>query len=260
MPRSTLAHLSLLLLAMLAGPAVYAQSGSANSNVAPANATPANAAPANAGAQAASDAIAAAQMRVDDAIPVVEKMKTDPQVNELLAKAKGVFIVPHYLQAALVFGGRGGSGVMLVHRDANWTDPAFYNIGGGTFGAQIGGTKGALVLLLMSDKAVDAFGNKASTWSMSAGAGLTAVNYSKQVPESGTLSDVVVWSDTKGLFGGATVGASKVSRDAKANQVYYNNPDVTAQQILAGAVTNPKAKPLIDAMPLEQQSQQASKQ
>lgn len=127
--------------------------------------------------------------------------------------------------------------------------PVFYKIGGGTFGAQIGGTKGALVMLLMSDKAIDAFVNKASTWSLSAGAGLNAVNYSKQTPQSQTLSDVVVWSDTKGLFGGAAVGASKVTRDTTVNQVYYNNRDVTVQQILDATVTNPNAKSLIGVLP-----------
>lgn len=246
MPRCTPSPLSFLLLAMLVDPAAYAQSGSADSS-ASSGSLP---------AQAASDAVAEAQMRVDDAIPVVEKMKTDPQVGELLRKAKGVVIVPHYLQAALVFGGRGGAGVLLVQRDMHWSAPAFYNIGGGTFGAQIGGTKGALVLLLMSDKAVEAFENKASTWSLNAGAGLTAANYSRQTPESGTLSDVIVWSDTQGLFGGAAVGANKVTRDAKANQAYYNNRDVTAQQILSGTVKNQNAKPLVDVLPLEQASKQ----
>jgi lipid-binding SYLF domain-containing protein len=200
-------------------------------------------------AQAVTDATLEAQAKIDDAIPVVEKMKADPQVGELLRKARGVVIVPHYLQAALVFGGRGGSGVLLVRQEKHWSDPAFYKIGGGSFGAQIGGTKGALVFLLMSDKAVDAFENKSSTWSMDAGAGLAAVNYSRQTPDSQTLSDVIVWSDTKGLFGGAAVGANKVSRDLAANQVYYNSKDITAQQILSGGATNPKARPLVNVLP-----------
>jgi lipid-binding SYLF domain-containing protein len=109
-------------------------------------------------------------------------------------------------------------------------------------------------MLLMSDKAVDAFENKPSTWSLNAGAALTTTSYSRQTSESGTLSDVIVWSDMKGLFGGAAVGASKVNRDTTANQVYYNNKDVTVQQILSGAVTNPQAKGLVDAIRIEEPS------
>src|SRR5690242_19770661 len=74
-------------------------------------------------AQETADAAADAQMRVNDAIGVVGKMKADPHAGELLAKAKGVVLIPHYLQAALVFGGRSGSGLLLVRGDARWTDP-----------------------------------------------------------------------------------------------------------------------------------------
>jgi len=239
MPYRITARLSLLLLTLPMGLGTYAQSGAASSNVGSTSLT----------AQEVSDAAAEAQMRVNDAIPVIGKMKADPPVNELLGRAKGIVIVPHFVQAALVFGGRGGAGVLLVRREGRWTGPVFYKVSGGSFGAQIGGAKGALVLLLMSDKAVDAFENKASTWSLSAGAGLMAVNYSRKTPESGTLSDVVVWSDMTGLFGGAAVGASKVTRDIKANGIYYNNRDVTAQQILSGTVTNPNARLLVDVMP-----------
>src|SRR6267142_6276954 len=143
MPRRLPACLCLLLLAMLMDSAAYADNDSA---------TPTAAGSGSLTAQQASDAAAEAQMRVNDAIPVVGKMKVDPHANELLQKAKGVLIVPHYLQAALVFGGRGGAGLLLIRHDAHWSNPVFYKISGGSFGAQIGGTKGALVLLLMSDK------------------------------------------------------------------------------------------------------------
>jgi lipid-binding SYLF domain-containing protein len=83
------------------------------------------------------------------------------------------------------------------------------------------------------------------------------VSFSKQTPETATLADVVVWSDTKGLFGGAAVGASKISRDMQANQVYYNDHDITAQQILNGAVSSPKSKLLIGVLPPPQPPQPA---
>ena len=211
-------------------------------------------------AQEATDAAAQTQMRVNDAIPIVTKLKADAKANDLLVRAKGVLIVPRYMQAALVFGGRGGSGLLLVRRGTTWSDPVFYKLSGGTFGVQIGGTKGSLAFLLMSDKAIDAFENKASTWSMDAGAGLAAVSFSKQTPEAATLADVVVWSDRKGVFGGAALGASKIARDMQANQLYYKNQDITAQQILSGAVSSPQSKPLIDALPPPAKSPEQTQQ
>ncbi len=45
------------------------------------------------------------------------------------------------------------------------------------------------------------------------------------------------------------MGASKISRDMQANQVYYNDPNITAQRILNGEVTSPQSKRLLDVLP-----------
>ena len=72
--------------------------------------------------------------------------------------------------------------------------------------------------------------------------------------ESGTLSDVVIWSDTKGLFGGAAVGATRVAIDQKANQAYYNEPDVTPEVILSGLVANSASNILREVLPMQRAS------
>lgn len=232
-------RLCALLIAALMGSTAYAQSSSSSSS---GSAKPVS-------AQVAVDRVTAAQTRITDAIEVIGKMKADPKLNDLLVKAKGVVIVPHFMEMSLVFGGKGGSGLLVVRHDKTWTSPAFYKLGAGTFGVQLGTTYGSVALLLMSDKAVSAFENNASTWTMGAGAGLNALNYTTQLPEAGTDNDVIAWSDMKGgLYAGAALGATKVSRDLSANQAYYKSPDVTSQQILNGEVNNPDAKPLIDVM------------
>ncbi len=191
-----------------------------------------------------------AQLRVEDAALVVRRTKADPRVSALILDAKGLLVVPHFFKAALLFGGQKGAGLMLVQRNGRWSDPVFYRTTSGSFGVQIGGAKGALVMILTSDKAVEAFVTKTSSWSLNAGAGLTASSYSKDTPQSGTRSDVVVWSDTKGLFGGAAVGATRVARDERANQAYYNRIDVTPEQILSGLVANPNSNRLREVLPL----------
>jgi len=179
-----------------------------------------------------------AQMRVKDAAAVLRRMKSDPQVNELLQDAKGLLIVPHFIKAALVFGGRGGSACWWSRKTAAGairpsTEPAE-----AASGRRLEAPKALWFMILTSDRAVAAFAEKTSTWSLNAGAGVTAANYSNDTRESGTLSDVVIWSDTKGLFGGAAVGAANVAIDQKANQAYYNQPDVTPQEILSGLVAH----------------------
>jgi lipid-binding SYLF domain-containing protein len=195
-----------------------------------------------------------AQKRVTDAVSVVRRMKADPQVSALIQEAKGLLIVPHFIKAALVFGGQGGAGLLLVQSNGRWSDPAFYRTSSGSFGAQIGGAKGALVMILTSDKAVEAFATKTSSWSLNAGAGLTAATYSKGTPESGTLSDVVIWSEATGLFGGAAVGATRVASDERANKAYYDHTDVIPQQILSGLIANPYSNKLREVLPMQRAS------
>ena len=185
-----------------------------------------------------SNAALQAQMRINDAADVISRMKDDPQAGELLENAKGLLVVPHFTKAALIFGGGHGAALLMLRHGESWNGPAFYRTSGGSVGVQIGGARGSLVMILTSDKAVQAFQNKASSWSLNAGAGLTAANYSSEARGAATLSDVVIWSDIKGLFGGAAVGATNITRDQRTNQVYYNDPDVTTQQILSGAVSS----------------------
>ena len=61
--------------------------------------------------------------------------KAIPQ--ELLDKAEALRCFRGY-QAAFIFGGRGGKGVISRRVKGGWTAPAFFNLGGGSFGAQIG--------------------------------------------------------------------------------------------------------------------------
>jgi lipid-binding SYLF domain-containing protein len=197
-----------------------------------------------------------ARMRVTDAMSVVRRMKSDSRVSELVQNAKGLLIVPHFIKAAFVIGGNKGAGVLLVQNNGRWSDPAFYRTGSGSFGAQIGGAKGALVMILMSNKAVESYAVKTSSWSMSAGAGLTAAHYSKDTAQSGTTTDVIVWSDTTGLFGGAAVGATRVASDERANRAYYNHTDVTPQEILSGFIANPYSNKLREVLPMQRASEE----
>ncbi len=194
------------------------------------------------------------QKRVADAASVVRTMSTDPQVSALIQEAKGLLIVPHFIKAALLFGGQGGAALMLVQRNGRWSDPAFYRTRSGSFGAQLGAVKGALVMILTSDKAVEAFTVKTANWSLNVGAGLTAASYSKDTQQSGSRSDVVIWSDSKGLFGGAAVGATRIASDERANQEYYDHTDVTAQQILSGLIANPYSNKLREVLATQRAS------
>jgi len=80
-----------------------------------------------------------------------------PSVRSLLQRAKAVQIYPQVLKAAFIFGGSGGSGVAMA-RDANngWSAPAFYTIGGVSFGLQAGGEMNDVLLIALTDRGLAA--------------------------------------------------------------------------------------------------------
>jgi len=188
-----------------------------------------------------------ARQLVNEATAEVRKMSADPQLKKLLAKAKGVFLVPEFGRGALIIGGRGGAGVVLANKNGKWTDPAFYDMGGISIGAQAGGSGGEVAFLLMSQGAVDAFksGNK---FSLNAGAGLSIVNYSANSQASWGKGDIILWSATKGAYAGATISVTDVNWADGNNKAYYGRK-VDPSKILAGDVTTPDAAKLKAALP-----------
>jgi SH3 domain-containing YSC84-like protein 1 len=187
------------------------------------------------------------QDRVNDAAKLVQKMERDPSLAAVLEQAKGVFVIPHYGRGGFIVGGQGGGGVVLVKHAMAWSAPAFYSIGGGSIGAQAGGEGGAIAMILMTQKAVDHFQNSGGSWSLNGGAGLTVVNWSGKTQTNTNRGDVILWSNTSGLYGGLTASVTRISPDTKMDRAYYQR-SVTSREILAGDVSDPYADPVRTAL------------
>jgi len=198
------------------------------------------------------ETLADAQEQVNEAVEVIDTMKSDPELAALLAEARGIFIVPDYAQAGLVVGGEGGEGVALMRNDApaggQWSAPAFFNISGVTAGAAAGVEAGSIALLLMSDAAALPFRNDDSNFSLVSSAGLTIVDFSTKAEGDADMGDIVVWSDTEGAFAGATIGVRGINRDEDEIEAFYGT-GANAREILRGnRDSEQRAQPLRDAL------------
>jgi|GEM_PF-413873 len=161
--------------------------------------------------------------------------------------ARGVAIID-ITKGGLVFGGIGGDGVVLVKIKSglsgmvgmeSWSAPVPIGFSGGSFGAQIGGSKTQAIVILLSDNAVRRFTNPGKIgWSASAGG--TAGADSKAEKEGGLLSDVDVkiYQSTEGLYGGAVFGGASLSINDKAIAESYG-PGKFVRDILEGKVATP---------------------
>src|SRR4030081_1025388 len=91
--------------------------------------------------------------RVEAAGTILDEIQAAPDKGipeEVLGSAECVAVVPSLLNGGFVFGGRYGRGVASCRTPKGWSAPAFFTIGGGSFGLEIGGEAVDLVLVIMN--------------------------------------------------------------------------------------------------------------
>ena len=195
-------------------------------------------------------AVSPPQALVDNARYTLEKMVRNPELKplpRLLRKAKAVLIVPSLLKAGFFVGGEGGSGVLLARgTGGEWSNPAFFNIGAGSFGLQIGFQDSEVIFLIMSRRTLESMleakvklGADASVSAGPVGIGFeggTAINL---------RADIYSYALSRGAFLGASFEGSVAVEDRDRNRAYYG-PDATAQSILVKQRhSNPGAAELV---------------
>jgi lipid-binding SYLF domain-containing protein len=185
------------------------------------------------------------QKIVDDARYVAERFAGDASlewVHDNMGRAKGVFIVPQQVKAGFIFGGSNGSGVLLA-RDAKsgtWSYPAFYTMSSATIGFQIGGQVAEIVLLIMTDKGMDAL--RSSDFKLGGDVSIAAGPVG--VGAKAATADVVAFSRTKGLYGGLNLEGAVVSTRREWNDNYYGRTVSPSDILFNRAASNPSADAL----------------
>lgn len=199
------------------------------------------------------DAMEARQL-VERARLTVESFAADPVLGgdfrSLLARAHGVFVAPQVLKGAFIVGASGGSGVLLARDDRGrqWNGPAFYTLGGVSFGLQAGGEASEVVLLPMTERGVTAL--LAPSVKLGADIGVAAgpVGGGMAAATANLSADILSYARSKGLFAGISLAGAVVGNRGDWNRAYYG-AEVNATDILIRrTVTNPGAAPLIEAV------------
>jgi SH3 domain-containing YSC84-like protein 1 len=184
---------------------------------------------------------------LDRAARTIEHMKTDPafeRARTMMDDAKAVLVIPSLVKGGFIFGAEGGNGVLMSKTGNRWSEPAFYTLASASFGLQAGLEQAEVVMLIMSDKALEAVTR--SEFKIGAGAGLTMVNLSAgaEAATPGNLAgDIIVWTSGRGLYGGLTLNGSVVKARDDWNTAFYGRM-VDVGDILANRVTAPGPNPI----------------
>ena len=162
-----------------------------------------------------------------------------------LSQAKGVVIYPQVLKAGFIFGGSGGTGVLLVNDKGEWSQPAFYNVGSVSFGLQAGGETAEIVMLLWTQKAVDAL---MTTKAKLGGDTSVAMGPMGGGVKGDVTADFVSFAKSKGLYAGMNLEGSVVDVREGYNKAYYGKEVTPIQIIVEKKAANKQSEELRKAL------------
>ncbi len=169
-------------------------------------------------------------------------------MGKTLKTSYAVALVPAMLKAGFVIGGEYGEGLILKRENGKWYGPSFYNLGGGSFGFQIGAQKISLLLAVINEKGVRAFLNsKTKLGGDIAVAAGTLGRRAEAATDAQAKASIYSYSMSKGLFAGVSLEGSVISRSVKRNKEYWGS-EVTAAEAITREATDKRILPLIEVL------------
>lgn len=163
--------------------------------------------------------------------------------NTLFKDANAIGIFPDVIKAAFIVGGRGGDGLVVKRNsDGTWGTPVFYNVGGASFGPQIGAKSTDYVMLFMNDGSIE----KLLTDKLELGADVSVaagpVGRTAGAATNLGMDGILSYSRSKGAFAGASLKGSVLSPDNDANEAFYGMKAADVMRQPGGATVSPMPK------------------
>ena len=190
--------------------------------------------------------------RVEAAGTVLDEIQAAPDQRipeEVLGSAECVAVVPSLLNGGFVFGGRYGKGVASCRTPKGWSAPAFFTIGGGSFGLQIGGQATDLIMLIMNKNGMDHLLSSQFKLGADASAAAGPVGRHAAADTDWKMrAQVLTYSRSRGLFAGLELAGAVIKQDKGSTREFYGRM-VPFKTSLKGDIEAPKdAYPFLSSL------------
>ncbi len=168
---------------------------------------------------------------------------------EIMSSAECVAVVPSMLKGAFIVGGEYGKGVATCRTASGWSAPAFFVVGGGSFGLQIGGQAADLILVVMNKQGMERL--LSSKFKLGADASVAAGPVGRHA-EGNTdwkmRAEVLTYSRARGVFAGISLDGDVIKQDKDDTRAFYGRM-VTNRTTLTGGIATPgEAEPFLAAV------------
>jgi lipid-binding SYLF domain-containing protein len=177
------------------------------------------------------------QLIVDRARIVVESFLADPKLAKMrvyVQNAYGVLVIPDLLKGGFFIGVEHGTGVLLGRdpQSGAWSEPAFFDLWGGSFGLQFGGQSSDAIFTLMNQGAIQKL--LTSKFQLGADASVAVGELGAGVGAGTTVQfgeDVYAFARNMGLYGGLALDGTYAKPRNDLNAAYFGQL-LTAEQIV----------------------------
>jgi lipid-binding SYLF domain-containing protein len=186
------------------------------------------------------------QARVDAAQATLSNFMRDPDLawfRDHVGAAKAVLISPQIVQAGLIVGGAGGEALVIARgrEGRGWNGPAFYRIATGSLGLQAGAQASEMVGLIMTQKALDSLLTTSFKLGGDVSVAAGPVGLGTGAP---VTADMVVYTRSKGLYGGVNLDGTVIAADDGSNRAYYGRAATPVDILVTRSVDNPRGRSL----------------
>ncbi len=157
--------------------------------------------------------------------------------HENIKYVKGLLIYPQVIKGGFIFGGSGGTGVFVVRdeKTGDWSQPAFYSIGSATVGLQIGGEASQIIVMVMSQKAVDSLLISSIKFGGDTSVALGPIGFGAK---QNIIADFVSFAKSQGLYAGINLEGSIVNVRDTLNSAYYGKYVTPVDILIRNEVNN----------------------
>lgn len=189
---------------------------------------------------------------VEDSEFVIKTLLDDEDqtvFRTMLSQAHGVLIIPSYIKAGLVWGGAGGSGILLSQnkKTGEWSAPVFYSLAAASVGLQIGVSSSEVVMVIMNKRGLHAIINNKVKLGADLSVAAGPLGMRGETATTGNLvADIYSYARTRGLFAGVSLEGGIVNMNSSYNKKYYGR-ELSAEQVLLENKVEAKYAPSLRA-------------
>ena len=169
----------------------------------------------------------------EDSLKNLIKNNELSNLPDYLKNARAILIFPEIYEGGLIFGAKGGNGILLIRRsESNFSGPFFYSIGGVSFGLQLGVKSAQVAMAIMTNRGLNSILKERVKLGVDVDTALinTGIGYSAE--STLRLADIYSFSDNAGLFIGGSFEGTYLQPRNDLNKIIHG-VELSSDEILS---------------------------